>query len=186
MGWRGARCSKMNRGVSLWNALSCYPGRMWPDWVFDEEDRRMMHEALGAARKALARGEVPVGAVVVRGGELLARAGNRREELDDASAHAEILALREAGRRLGDWRLPGCTLYVTLEPCAMCVAACRQARLDLVVWGAPDPRAGACGGALDLAEDPRLGPPLAHRGGLLADEASALLRTFFAKRRDSS
>jgi tRNA(adenine34) deaminase len=159
---------------------------MLPDWVFDEADRGWMTAALEAARAAMDRGEVPVGAVVVCGGELLARAGNRREELDDPSAHAEILALREAGRRLGDWRLPGCTLYVTLEPCAMCVAACRQARLDLVVWGAADPRAGACGGAVDLAENPLLGPPLAHRGGLLAEASSELLRSFFAKRRDSS
>lgn len=159
---------------------------MWPEWVFDENDRRMMAEALQEARTALVRGEVPVGAVIARGGQVLARAGNRREELDDPSAHAEILVLREAGARLGDWRLEGCTLYVTLEPCPMCVAACRQARVDLVVWGAPDPRGGACGSVLDLAEDRRLGPPLAHRGGLLAEEAKELLDAFFAKRRNSS
>jgi len=157
-----------------------------PEWVFDENDRRLMREALEEAASAAARGEVPVGAVVSRGGTVLARAGNGREALHDPSAHAEILVMRRAGELLGDWRLDGCTLHVTLEPCPMCVTACRQARLDLVVWGAPDPRAGACGTVLDLAGDPRLGPPLAHRGGLMAAEATGLLRAFFAKRRESS
>jgi tRNA(adenine34) deaminase len=159
---------------------------MLPDWVFDDQDRRLMSAALEEAEKAFASGEVPVGAVVARNGVILARAGNRREETSDVSAHAEILALRSAGTATGDWRLEGAALYVTLEPCPLCVSACRQARLDLVVWGAADPRAGACGTVLDLAEDPRLGPPLAHRGGLFAEEAGALLRSFFAKRRDSS
>ncbi len=145
-----------------------------------------MEVALEEARAAAARGEVPVGAVVAREGEVVARAGNRRRERRDPAGHAEIEALRAAGVALGDWRLPGCTLYVTLEPCPMCVAACRQARVDLVIWGAPDPRLGACGGCLDLAGDPRLGPPLAQRGGLLAEEAARLLRAFFASRRDPS
>ena len=112
---------------------------MLPGWVFDEVDRAHMSEALAEAEKAALRSEIPVGAVVVHNGEIVARTGNRRHELADPSGHAEILALREAGRVLGDWRLPGCTLYVTLEPCAMCAAACRQCRLDLVVWGADDP-----------------------------------------------
>ena len=145
-----------------------------------------MAAALDEARAAARRGEVPVGAVVVRSGDIVAREGNRRRELADPSAHAEILALRTAGGTLGDWRLTDCTLYVTLEPCPMCVAACRQARLDLVVWGAVDPTMGACGSALDLAEDPRLGPPLAHRGGLGAEESQRLLRDFFAKQRPPS
>lgn len=142
--------------------------------------------ALAEAAAAAARGEVPVGAVVVCGGQEVARAGNRREHEHDPTAHAEILALRAAARRLGDWRLEGHSLYVTLEPCPMCLSACRQTRLELVVWGAADPVAGACGSVLDLAEHPRLGPPLAHRGGLEAEAASQLLRRFFAKQRESS
>jgi len=156
---------------------------MVEDWLFDEEDRRLMETALAEARAAAERGEIPVGAVVVREGQILARAGNRRSGKHDPTGHAELVVLREAGRALGDWRLAGCTLYVTLEPCPMCTAACRQARLDLVIWGAADPVTGACGTVLDLAEDPRLGPPLAQRGGLLAEPAGELLRAFFAKRR---
>jgi tRNA(adenine34) deaminase len=159
---------------------------MLPDWVFDSDDRRFMAEALTEAETAMGLGEVPVGAVVVRGTEIIARAGNRRMEAADPSAHAEILALRGAGHEVGDWRLEECTLYVTLEPCPMCAAACRQARLELLVWGADDPRAGACGSVLDLATDPLLGPPLAHRGGLEADRSKELLRRFFAKQRQSS
>lgn len=156
---------------------------MLPEWVFDAADRSFMAAALAQAREAGQRGEVPVGAVVVRGGEIVARAGNSRQRTRDPAGHAEILALREAAKGAGDWRLEDCTLYVTLEPCPMCVAVCRQARVDLVVWGATDPAMGACGSVLDLAEDPRLGPPLAHRGGLAADECGALLRAFFANRR---
>jgi tRNA(adenine34) deaminase len=157
-----------------------------PEWVFDETDRTFMERALLQARSAAGRGEVPVGAVLVRDGEILAEAGNERQSVHDVSAHAEILALRRAGAAAGDWRLEGCTMYVTLEPCAMCVAACRQARLRLVVWGAPDSRAGACSSTLGLAEDPRLGPPLAHRGGLLCGASRDLLVEFFANRRQSS
>jgi tRNA(adenine34) deaminase len=159
---------------------------MQPDWVFDDDDRSLMAAALEEARAAAERGEVPVGAVVARGGDIVARAGNRRQELADPSAHAEILALRAAGAVLGDWRLADCTLYVTLEPCPMCVAACRQARLALVVWGAADPTMGACGSTVDLAEDPRLGPPVPHRGGLAAEHSQHLLRAFFAKQRPPS
>jgi tRNA(adenine34) deaminase len=157
-----------------------------PEWVFDDNDRRFMAEAIHEARLAGERGEVPVGCVVVRRGEIVARAGNRREELADPGAHAELLALRAAGELLGDWRLSGCSLYVTVEPCPMCVAACRQARLELVVWGAEDPEMGGCGTALDLAEDPRLGHRLAHRGGLAAEECRELLQSFFTKARRSS
>jgi tRNA(adenine34) deaminase len=157
-----------------------------PDWLFDDADHRHMAEALAEARAAAVRGEVPVGAVVVCGERVVARAGNRREQASDPTAHAELLALRDAGAAVGGWRLERCTLYVTLEPCPMCVAACRQARLGLLVWGAADPRAGACGSALDLARDARLGPRLAHRGGLCADEAEELLKGFFATRRVSS
>jgi tRNA(adenine34) deaminase len=159
---------------------------MLPDWVYDVEDRRFMAEALSAAEAAMDRGEVPVGAVVTRGGEVVARSGNRRAELADPTAHAELLVMREAGAILGDWRLSDCTLYVTLEPCAMCAAACRQARLELLIWGAPDAQAGACGSVVDLAADPRLGRPLSHRGGLEAERSAELLRHFFAKQRQSS
>ncbi len=145
-----------------------------------------MDEALVEATAAGARGEVPVGAVLVSGGAIIARSGNRREELQDPTAHAEILVLGAAGRKNGDWRLEDATLYVTLEPCPMCLEACRHARLSLIVWGAPDPVMGACGSVLDAAEDPRLHPPIAQRGGLSADAASKLLKEFFAKRRLSS
>ena len=155
-------------------------------WVFDDHDHEFMAVALDEARAAAARHEVPVGAVVVHAGGVVSRAGNRRQEHADPSAHAEILALRAAGRALGDWRLSDCTLYVTLEPCPMCVAACRQARLGLLVWGAADPTMGACGSTIDLAEDPRLGAPLAHRGGLEAEDSRSLLRGFFAKQRGPS
>ncbi len=159
---------------------------MFPDWVFDDDDRRFMAEALAEAEAAAERGEVPVGAVVTRGGKIIARAGNRRQHDADPTAHAELIALRAAARVVDDWRLSDCTIYVTLEPCPMCAAACREARLELVIWGAADDRAGACGSVLDLAADPRLGPPLAHRGGLEAARSSELLRGFFAKQRQSS
>jgi tRNA(adenine34) deaminase len=157
-----------------------------PDWVYDDRDRSFMEAALEEARAAAARGEVPVGCVIVRDGEILARAGNRREASHDPTAHAELLAVRAAAATGGDWRLAGATMYVTLEPCPMCAAACRQARLGLVIWGAEDPLLGACATVVDLAGDPRLGPPLAHRGGLLAEESRRLLRSFFANRRASS
>jgi tRNA(adenine34) deaminase len=157
-----------------------------PEWVFDDADDGFMTLALAEAEAAGERGEVPVGAVVVRDGEVVARAGNRRQACADPTGHAEVLALRDAGAALGDWRLSDCVLYVTLEPCPMCVAACRQARLGLLVWGAEDPVAGACGSVVDLAEDLRLGPPLAHRGGLGREASSLLLQGFFAKQRLSS
>jgi tRNA(adenine34) deaminase len=159
---------------------------MLPDWVFDDDDHHFMEAALEEARAAADRGEVPVGCVVVHSGRIVARAGNRRQELADPAAHAEILALRQSGAALSDWRHTGCSVYVTLEPCPMCIAACRQARVELVVWGASDPEIGACGSTVDLAEDPRLGSPLAHRGGLRADESRRLLQSFFAKNRVSS
>jgi tRNA(adenine34) deaminase len=156
-----------------------------PEWVFDDADRSFMVAALDEAAAAADGGEVPVGAVVVRRGEIIARAGNRRARDHDPLGHAELLVLRRAAQHLGDWRMEGCVMYVTLEPCPMCTAACRQARLDLVVWGAADERLGACGSVVDLAEDPRLGPPLAQRGGLEADRCRLLLREFFAKQRRS-
>ena len=156
---------------------------MLPDWVWDDTDRRFMRTALDEAIAAAERDEVPVGAVVVRRGRVIAAAGNRRHELGDPTAHAEILAIRAAAESSGDHRLTDCTLYVTLEPCPMCVTVCRQARLGLVIWGADDPEAGACGTVVDFAADRRLGPALANRGGLEADRSARLLKDFFAKRR---
>ena len=159
---------------------------MLPEWVYDDADRRHMAAALMEAKRAGNAGDVPVGAGVVVDGVIIARAGNRRQRDHDPAGHAEILALREAAERTGDWRLESATLYVTLEPCAMCVVACRQARLDLGIWGAADPVAAACSSVLDLADDPRLGPPLAQRGGLAAEDSQVLLQAFFAKSRQSS
>ena len=142
-----------------------------------------MREAISLAAVAAASGEVPVGAVVVKDGEVIGRGSNRPIGTSDPSAHAEIVALREAAARLGNYRLTGCELYVTLEPCAMCVGAMLHARLARVVFGAPDPKTGACGGATDLASDSKLNHQTAFAGGVLADECGALLKRFFAERR---
>ncbi len=157
-----------------------------PDELFSDEDRCFMAIALEEARAASQQGEVPVGCIVVRDGKIIGSSGNHRQRSGDPAGHAEILALRSAGATVGDWRLEGCTLYVTLEPCPMCVSACRQARVDLVIWGTPDPTMGACGTVIDLAEDPRLGPKLAQRGGLAEEECRHLLQTFFTNARISS
>ena len=156
---------------------------MLPDWVFDDDDRRFMKSALEEAAAAAVRDEVPVGAVVVREGVIIGRAGNRRRELNDPTAHAEVLAIRQAAAFTGDFRLEDCTLYVTLEPCPMCITTCRQARLGLVIWGADDPKAGACGSVIDLAEDRRLESSVVNRGGLEAAAGRDLLEVFFAKKR---
>jgi tRNA(adenine34) deaminase len=143
-----------------------------------------MHEALACAREAELRGEVPVGAVVAdAAGAVLARAANAPIARHDPTAHAEILALRAAGRAFGNYRLPGCVLYVTLEPCAMCVGASVHARLARVVYGAPDPKTGACGSVIDLAAHAHLNHRLEVSGGVLAVESAALLKQFFAARR---
>lgn len=158
--------------------------QLTPDWAFTEQDRRAMELALEEAETALLAGEVPVGAVVVSPlGDVLARAGNRREGDRDPTAHAEILALRQAGHQLGQWRLEGCTLYVTVEPCAMCAAAAVLARLECVVWGAPDAKGGFAGTVANLLIDPRLNHRVAWRGGLEADRATLLMSRFFAKLR---
>jgi tRNA(adenine34) deaminase len=152
-----------------------------PEWAFTPEDHARMGLALDLARDAAAAGEVPVGAVVVGpDGAQLGGSGNRRERDGDPTAHAEILALREAAARLGRWRLDGCTLYVTLEPCAMCAAACVLARIAMVVFGAADPKAGFAGSLGNLLDDSRLNHRVSWRRGLRADEAGALLASFFA------
>jgi tRNA(adenine34) deaminase len=146
-------------------------------------DLRMMSLALEEAHRAGTWGDVPIGAVVARGEEVLARAANQRELLGDPTAHAEILALRTAARAAGVWRLTGTTLYVTLEPCAMCAGAAVLARVDRLVYGAPDPKAGFAGSLGDLVRDPRLNHRVEVTVGVLAEECGALLREFFARRR---
>ena len=142
-------------------------------------DLAAMTEALALAREALRWGEVPVGAVVVHAGRILAQAFNLRETLHDPTAHAERLALTLAGQRLGTWRLVGCTLYVTLEPCPMCAGAIVASRLDRVVYAASDPKAGACDSLYRLLSDPRLNHRPTVSSGLLADESRAILSGFF-------
>jgi tRNA(adenine34) deaminase len=146
-------------------------------------DERMMRLALEEARACLRWGDVPVGAVVARGSDVLGRAGNERERRGDPTAHAETLALRQAAKRVGTWRLDGCTAYVTLEPCAMCAGAMVLARLDRLVFGAVDPKAGFVGSLGDLVRDPRLNHRVEVETGVLAEEAGALLREFFRGRR---
>ena len=150
-------------------------------------DAVWMEQALAAAREAEAAGEVPVGAVIVGpSGELLARAANAPIALHDPTAHAEILALRAAGRALGNYRLPGCALYVTLEPCAMCVGALVHARIARLLYGATDPKAGACGSVFDLAGGAKLNHRIEVTGGVRAEESAALLRKFFAALRGAA
>ncbi|HEX4463025.1 MAG TPA: tRNA adenosine(34) deaminase TadA [Solirubrobacterales bacterium] len=144
---------------------------------------RMMELAIERARDAERHGDVPIGAVIARAGEVLAAAGNERELRADPTAHAEILAIRAAAEALGGWRLPGTTLYVTLEPCAMCAGAIVLARIPSVVFGAPDPKAGAAGSVLDVLAEPALNHRPGVSGGVLEAECAALLRGFFADRR---
>ena len=148
-----------------------------------ERDARWMREALKLAHAAQERGEVPVGAVVVKDGDIIGRGGNAPIAAADPTAHAEIAALREAGRTLGNYRLPGCELYVTIEPCAMCAGAILHARVGRVVFGARDPKTGACGSVVDLFAVPRLNHHATVTGGVLADECGSLLSEFFGARR---
>jgi tRNA(adenine34) deaminase len=149
----------------------------------EPDDERVMRLALAEAETCLEHGDVPIGAVITRGVDVLAAAGNRREFAADPTAHAEILALRAAAAAIGSWRLDGCTLTVTLEPCAMCAGAAVLARLDRVVFGAADPKAGFAGSLGNLLEDPRLNHAVASTGGVLAGECGDLLRSFFRERR---
>ena len=142
-----------------------------------------MRAALAEAERALEHDDVPIGAVLVRDGELVAAAHNERELRQDPTAHAEIIALREAAGALGSWRLLDTVLYVTLEPCAMCAGAIVLARVPRVVFGASDPKAGAAGSVLDVLDEPRLNHRPQVESGLLAEECADLLRAFFASRR---
>ncbi|MGZ5198928.1 MAG: tRNA adenosine(34) deaminase TadA [Telluria sp.] len=146
-------------------------------------DEAYMQLALDQARLAWAVGEVPVGAVVVRDGEVIAAGYNQPIGRHDPTAHAEIVALRAAADKLGNYRLPGCELYVTLEPCAMCSGAMMHARLARVIYAAEDPKTGVCGSVMDLFQHEQLNHHTQVVGGVLADEASAMLKRFFAERR---
>jgi tRNA(adenine34) deaminase len=149
----------------------------------DEIDLRWMQHALGLAQRAGSAGEVPVGAVLVRAGEVIGEGWNQPISLHDPSAHAEMIALRAAGRSLGNYRLNDSTLYVTLEPCVMCAGAIIHARIGRVVFGAWDPKAGAVSSVYDVLTVPRLNHRLQCEGGVLEQECSALLREFFRARR---
>lgn len=146
-------------------------------------DNKLMRVALAQASQAFKRSEVPVGAVITRGGEVIAAAGNEREAKKDPTAHAEMIAIRQAAAILGGWRLPSCTIYVTVEPCPMCAGAIYQARIERLVYGATDEKAGAAGTLFDLTRDERLNHRTDVTAGVLAEEASAVLKKFFASRR---
>lgn len=147
------------------------------------EDESFMQLALSEAHKAFDRGEVPVGAVVVRRGQVIARAYNLRETAKNATAHAELLAIQQACEAAGGWRLTESTLYVTLEPCPMCAGAILQARIHRVVFGARDPKAGACGSLVNLLQDDRFNHQAILRGGVLEAACTDILKTFFARLR---
>jgi tRNA(adenine34) deaminase len=151
---------------------------------FTPTDERLMGLAIDRARAAAEHGDVPIGALLARDGALLAAAGNERELRGDPTAHAEVLAIRAAAEQLGGWRLPETTLYVTLEPCAMCAGAIVLARIPTVVYGAPDPKAGAAGSVLDVLGEPALNHRPLVAGGLRGKECAELLREFFASRRE--
>jgi tRNA(adenine34) deaminase len=150
---------------------------------FFPRDEYFMRLALREAERALEHDDVPIGAVVVHGGEVIGAGRNERELRQDPTAHAEMIALREASRALSSWRLMDAVLYITLEPCAMCAGAIVLARVSRVVFGATDPKAGAAGSVLDVLGEPRLNHRPEAAGGLLADEAAALLQDFFGDRR---
>ncbi len=149
----------------------------------DTDDREYMTEALNLAREAWKIGEVPVGAVVVRDGEIIGRGFNHPISARDPSGHAEIMALRDAARAVGNYRLPGCTLYVTIEPCVMCAGAIFHSRVARVVFGAPEPKTGAAGSVVDLFGEARLNHHAEIAGGILAEECGGLVSAFFAEKR---
>ena len=148
-------------------------------------DEVFIREALQLAQRALGMNEVPVGAVVVKEGEIVGRGFNAPISRKDPSAHAEIQALRDAAQRLSNYRLTGCTLYVTLEPCPMCAGAIMQARIARLVYGAADPKAGACGSVVNLLREARLNHHTEVMGGVLSEECGEMLRRFFAERREA-
>ena len=148
-----------------------------------KDDERWMREALRAAEAGLARDEVPVGCVIVHGGRIIGRAHNQREMLHDPTAHAEMIAITQAAEALTSWRLAGCTLYVTLEPCAMCAGAMVLARIDRLVYGAADPKAGAVESVFRLLDDERLNHRVEVTAGVLAEPCGTVLSEFFTSKR---
>lgn len=173
--------SNLEAGTSA----ACASGGMPVDTVVSERDRRYMALALEAAESARAAGEVPVGAVLVRGDEVVATGFNRPIGGHDPSAHAEMAALRAAAQTLQNYRLPGCELYVTLEPCLMCAGAIMHARIARVVFGAHDPKTGACGSVVDAFANRQLNHHTQVAGGVLATECGDALKSFFAHRRQA-
>lgn len=154
-----------------------------PDDETIDQDRAFMAQALEQARRAAELDEVPIGAVVIYGGRVIASACNRRETDADPAGHAEFLAMKQAAAALGVWRLSGCTVYVTLEPCVMCAGLMHQARVDRCVYGAADPKAGALGSLYRIHEDPRLNHAFEVVAGVREDECAEILRTFFRDKR---
>ncbi len=155
-----------------------------PENMGDAEDERFMREAIKEARRAAAKGEVPVGAVIVCDGQIIGRGHNLRERLGDPTAHAELLAIREAACRLGGWRLNGCTLYATMEPCPMCAGAVILARLRRLVYGTPDPKAGAAGSCLDLLSLTCFNHQVSVLGGVCAEACAGIVQHFFQRLRE--
>lgn len=149
-------------------------------------DERYMRMAIDAAQVAEENGDVPIGAVIVYQNQVIGRAYNQREQLKDPTAHAEIVALTQAASFVGSWRLHGCTIYVTLEPCPMCAGALVLGRLDRLVYGCPDPKTGACGSLYDIVRDERLNHRLEVTPGILANDCATLLQTFFQQRRNNN
>ena len=152
-------------------------------WMQPADDRYFMSEALRQAEDAAGRGEVPVGAVAVFENRIVGRAGNQREMLNDPTAHAEMLVLTQAAEAVGSWRLEGVTVYVTLEPCAMCAGAMVLGRVSRLVYGADDPKAGACGSVMNVIDHPALNHRVPTEKGLLAERCGEVLKDFFAARR---
>ena len=148
-----------------------------------QDDERFMRAAIGEAHAAFDEGEVPIGAVIVRGGRIVGRGHNQREGLNDPTAHAEMIALTAAASAVGSWRLDDCTIYVTLEPCAMCAGALVLSRIQRLVYGPTDPKAGACESLFSIPTDERLNHRVDVTAGVLADEGARLLREFFAHQR---
>lgn len=146
-------------------------------------DRKFMSEAIKEAAIAMKADEVPVGCVIVHDGIIIGRGFNRTESLQDPTAHAEILAITAAAENLNSWRLTGCTVYCTIEPCAMCAGALMLARIDRLVFGAPDPKFGACGSIFDIVREPRLNHRMSVSGGIMIDQCAALMREFFRPKR---
>lgn len=164
----------------------CYNKRVSDAHLSNEDDVRWMRLALALAERAAELGEVPIGAVAVREGKVIGAGHNRKESDQDPTAHAEMIALRQAAQALHNWRLVGVTLYCTVEPCPMCAGAMIQARLDRLVYGAPDVRFGAAGTIIDVLGETRFNHHVAVEAGVMADNAAGLLQSFFRRLRDSS